>query len=289
MYPDLENNRKSDSGYGSTLDSAKKFQKRKNGEGAVFECSKCWITSIAIICILVGIFISGCALYTKYAYAHYSLLEKMLPHGAIWCLFGFGVTLALCAIVLIVAAVNYKKCICKVILLIFSIILMVLCAAEIISGSVFIYFLNSAKLEHSSGDNFISSDLFHLRQTAVDDTFHECCPYTGNYSTTSICKWPDLSADVDKECDKAGYSGHATSLNIYNCVCHKGKEWYGKYLGMFFSEKFMWVGGLTIAFTVPSLIALICSCVLLCKKHTQKQRMDNNLYHDTDFDSTHMN
>ena len=81
---------------------------------------------------------------------------------------------------------------------------MVLCAAEIISGSVFIYFLNSAKLEHSSGDNFISSDLFHLRQTAVDDTFHECCPYTGNYSTTSICKWPDLSADVDKECDKAG-------------------------------------------------------------------------------------
>ena len=38
----------------------------------------------------------------------------MLPHGAIWSLFGFGIALALCAVVLILAACNYKTGICKV-------------------------------------------------------------------------------------------------------------------------------------------------------------------------------
>lgn len=287
LYPDLKDDRNPVSDYGSTPLPPKYFGKPQKIEGTVLKCSKWWIAGIGIVCVLVGIFVSICALYTKFAYANYSLLEKMLPHGAIWCLFGFGVTLALCAIVLIVASCNYTSCVCKVVLLFFSIILMLLCVAEILSGSVFLFFLSSSQLDPPRG-NSISARLFDLRQTAVDATFHECCPYTGNYSTAqNICKWPDASTGVEKECQKSGYEGHSTSLNIYNCVCHKGKDWYGKYLGIFFAEKFMWVGGVTIALAVPSLIALIFSCILLCKRHVRG--MDNNLYHDRDFDSTNMN
>ena len=83
MYPDLENNRKSDSGYGSTLDSAKKFQKRKNGEGAVFECSKCWITSIAIICF-VSCCVYDCVLFSRV------LVYTLIPPSQIsWLAFLF--------------------------------------------------------------------------------------------------------------------------------------------------------------------------------------------------------
>ena len=192
---------------------------------------------------------------------------------------------------------------------------MLLSLAEILSGVFFICLLNIPP----GVNNTIFSDLFQIRQMAVDDIFHECCPYTGNYSLAdSICKWPDISESVEKECDKSGvwafaspspnllvpdsfhstsltltadlgYSGRTSSLNtsIYSCVCREGKDWYGKYITMFFSEKFIWVGGLTIALAVVSLISLIFSCVLLCKKHVR--RMDNNLYHDTDFDATHMN
>jgi len=283
MYDDMEDE-KGHSGYGSTVSAGKDFRQHKGKESAVLKCSKCWITAIGIICILLGIFIVVCALYSKYAYANFALLEKMLPHGTIWCLLAFGVALSICAIVLIAAACNYKRCICKVVLLIFSIILMVLCVAEILSGGVFIYFLNKSQ---SPTDNALAAEIFHLRDVAVNATYHECCPYTGNYTLVQeVCKWPDASATVQEECRKSGYSGHSTSLNIYNCVCHKGAKWYGVYLAKFFAEKFLWVGGLTIALAIPSLIALVCSCVLLCKKH---KGLDNNLYHDTDFDSAHMN
>ena len=82
---------------------------------------------------------------------------------------------------------------------------MLLCVAEILTGSVFVYFLNTSELGHSSGNNIISSDLFNLRETAVGDAFRQCCPYMGNYSLAdSICKWPDASARVREECSKAG-------------------------------------------------------------------------------------
>lgn len=282
FYPDIKKNPRSDSGYGSVAD----FRKQNKNESTVFKCGKCWITSIGIICIFIGIFLSSCALYVKYAYASYYSLEKMLPHGAIWSLFGFGIALALCAVVLILAACNYQKGICKVILLIFSVTLMVLSLAEILSGVFFVCLLNIPP----TANNTIFSDLVQIRQMTVDDIFHECCPYTGNYSLAdSICEWPYHSESVEKECDKSGYSGRTSSLNtsIYSCVCREGKDWYGRYITMFFSEKFIWVGGSAIALAVLSLISLIFSCVLLCKKHVR--RMDNNLYHDTDFDATHMN
>lgn len=295
MYPDLnETEREKPLVYGETIDKygygSYADQKPEKVEGAGIKCSKCWIAVVGFLSALIGFAISGTALYARFGYSHWNVFSIFMPENVIWTTFAFGVILAVCGIVVVIAALKYQNKCYKVVLVVFSVVLILLCLAEIAGGIIFVVFLTGNTLSDVPEGDIVHKNMIDYRNQVVNKTYDLCChvlhpPYTNETVVDEICLWPKLSKNVQSQCAKAGYSGYKTSTSIYNCVCKEDVAWYGKQLGGFFSERFMWVGGLGIGLAIVTLVAVICSCVLICKRQYGFQTK----YANRGFDSSHMN
>merc|ERR1712146_72079 len=122
--------------------------------------------------------------------------------------------------------------------------------------------------------NILFSHLIDYRDNMVNSTYYECCevlapPYKNSSVVKDICKWPSMSKTVEKECQESGYHGTTTSLSVYNCVCDKDVAWYGKNLGDFFAERFLWVGG-----AIPHWYNLLLCPLLQTRAPIQSNQME---------------
>lgn len=243
-------------------------QEKKPEESCCILGAKIWISIIGTLNLILGILVFAFALYAKYGYKDYAQLSSTLPDGGIWMIFGFGILLALCSIVLICAAQNYGKWCNKIILFIFSLVLMLLLILEIVSGGVLAWALGVIALPQSEVSNAVTDRIIQARDAAVNATWAECCidntpPYdiVNITKIDSVCLWPDSAEAVKKACG---------STNVQVCVC-KSANTYGAYLGLFVKSQLMWVSIVVIVLAVLLLGGLICTCVLLCAKDKNKR------------------
>jgi hypothetical protein len=281
MYPDLndEDNKNQLGGasqvtYQSTTTTTaqdKKKKKEQEKDNCCVAGAKFWISVIGALNLLLGLFVAGCSLYAKFGYNDYAELSKALPDGGIWMIFGFGIVLALCSIVLLLAKCHFDKPCFKMVLVVFAIILSVLLVMEIVSGIVMVWGLGIIALPKSSVSDTAANSLLIARNKAVNGTYYECCvdntpPYNfGNVTSAidSACLWPDKAEVVKQACG---------DQNVLECVC-KDSAAYGGYFGLFLRSRLLWVGVVTILFAVLLLFALIATCVLIWAKKKKSSAM----------------
>jgi len=281
MYPDLneEDNKGAQPTYQATTTTTT-TQTKKKKEGQQEEKDNCclagakfWISLIGALNLLLGLFVAGISMYAKFAYADYDKLSESLPSGGIWMIFGFGVVLALCSIVLLLAKCNFDKACFKMVLVVFAIILTVLLIMEIVSGFVMVWGLGIIALPKTSSEvaDAAADRLLDARAKAINGTYYECCiqntpPYNfGNLTNKidSACLWPEKAQAVVDACG---------SQNVLECVC-KDATAYGSYFGVFVQSGLLWVAIVTILFAILLLAALISTCVLIWAKKKKSSAM----------------
>lgn len=278
MYPDLndENNGASTTTYQSTTSSGdvkkKKKQQDNDAENEKDNCcvsgARCWITLIGGLNLLLGLFVAICSLYAKFFYPEYESMSAALPEGGIWMILGFGVVLAVCSVVLLLATCMYEKPGFKLILVIFAIILAILLFLEIVSGGVMVWGLGVISLPQSDIGDAAADRILDARSLAINATFTECCiknvpPYNSVVNMTKIdpvCLWPQSSPAIMEACK---------GQDVTVCVC-KDPTVYGSYFGLLLKSSLTWVGIVTITFAVMLLIGLISTCVLIWAKNKKK-------------------
>lgn len=289
MYPDLDDPKKTENLSGgsttnyqatnSTTTTTTTSKPKK--DNCCVRSAKIWITLIGGLNLILGVFVAASALYAKFAYAGYEHLSEILPDGGIWMIFGFGIVLALCSVVLLFATCCYTNAFFKTILVIFAIILSVVLIIEVISAAVLVWGLGVIALPKSSVADAASDRLLDIRQKTINGTFTECCelnspPYNMlniSNAVETACLWPNSAAVVKEACG---------SENVLVCVC-KDSVAYGSYFGLFMQSKLLWVGVVTILFALLVLFALIATCALICagaknkkKSGTGKKYYDNS-------------
>merc|ERR1712187_162544 len=213
----------------------------------------------------------GISLYAKFAYAEYDKLSDSLPVGGIWMIFGFGIVLAVCSIVLLLAKCHFDKPCFKMVLVVFSIILSVLLILEVVSGFVMVWGLGVVALPKSEVTDAAADRLLDARATAINGTYTECCiqntpPYDfGNLTNKidSACLWPEKAEAVIQKCG---------NQNVLECVC-KDSTAYGAYFGLFLQSGLLWIAIVTIIFALLLLFALIATCVLIWAKKKNSSAM----------------
>lgn len=221
-----------------------------------------WVTIIGLLTLIIGLFVAGIALYAKFAYANYTELSASLPDGGIWMIFGFGVVLAACSVVLLLSAKFYTTKGFKCILGVFALVLTLLLLVEIAASGVLIWGLGVIALPKNEVGNAITDRLLEARAKAVNATFSQCClgpnkpPYNFNNITSKIdavCLWPDSAPAVKTSCG---------GVNVLVCVCESATR-YGASFGLFLQSNLVWVAVVTIVFAVLLLFGLIATCVLI--------------------------
>lgn len=286
LYPDLPNEDEKNKNlagaeqvtYQSTATTTQTNKNGKNQE-ATKDANCCilgariWVSIIGILAAVVGLFVCAAALYAKFGYEGYARLSETLPVGGIWMALGFGVTLLLCSIILILAACLYEKPGFKCILSVFAIILTVLLIMEVISASVLVWGLGIIAMPKNQIGEAAADQLLKARNVTVYSTWHECCientpPYDLQNITAKVdsaCLWPKAAAAVKEHCG---------TENVLVCVCKDATQ-YGADFGLFLQSKLTWVGGVTIALALLLLIGLIATCVLICAKKSRKEATYN--------------
>jgi len=281
MYPDLneEDNKGAQPTYQATVTTTttqtkkKKEEQQEEKDNCCLAGAKFWISLIGALNLLLGLFVAAISLYAKFAYADYDKLSESLPAGGIWMIFGFGVVLALCSIVLLLAKCNFDKACFKMVLVVFAIILTVLLIMEIVSGFVMVWGLGIIALPKSSSEvaDAAADRLLDARAKAINGTYYECCiqntpPYNfGNLTNKidSACLWPEKAQAVVDACG---------GQNVLECVC-KDSTAYGSYFGLFVQSGLLWVAIVTILFAILLLAALISTCVLICANKKKSSAM----------------
>lgn len=281
MYPDLneEDNKGAQPTYQATTTTTttqnkkKKEEQQEEKDNCCLAGAKFWISLIGALNLLLGLFVAAISMYAKFAYAGYDQLSASLPSGGIWMIFGFGVVLALCSIVLLLAKCNFDKACFKMVLVVFAIILTVLLIMEIVSGFVMVWGLGILALPKSSSEvaDAAADRLLDARAKAINGTYYECCiqntpPYNfGNFTNKidSACLWPEKAQAVVDACG---------SQNVLECVC-KDATAYGSYFGIFVQSGLLWVAIVTILFAILLLAALISTCVLIWAKKKKSSAM----------------
>lgn len=275
MYPDLndEDNKnnlgaaqptyQSTTTKTTTTQNKKKEEEQKEKDNCCLAGAKFWISLIGALNLLLGLFVAAISLYAKFAYADYDKLSSSLPVGGIWMIFGFGIVLALCSIVLLLAKCHFDKPCFKMVLVVFAIILTVLLIMEIVSGFVMVWGLGIIALPKSSSEvaDAAADRLLDARAKAINGTYQECCientpPYNFVNLTNKIdsaCLWPDKAQAVIEACG---------DQNVLECVC-KDATAYGSYFGIFLRSGLLWVAIVTILFAILLLAAIISTCVLI--------------------------
>lgn len=282
MYPDLnEDNNKDDSAqfnYQATTTTTTTEEQKKKKKGEEKETEKCcflaaklWISIIGILNLVLGLFLVSISLYAKFAYVGYADLSEMLPTGGIWMIFGFGLVLAFCSIMLICSACFYQNPCFKTILVVFAIILVILLVLEVASAAVVVWGLGVVALPKSQVTDAAADRLLDARAAAVNSTWTECCivntpPYNvGNISKVvdSACLWPKASDAVQQACG---------TKNVFECVCASSTA-YGSFFGIMLQSRLLWVGIVTIIFAILLLVGIISTCVLIFAKRKKKDAM----------------
>lgn len=275
MYPDLNEDAQQQNiasqkadlvGYNATGNQTSKKQKKKQqekdkkaGEKCCILGAKIWVTIIGVLNFLLGLFFVIASLSAKFGPSDYEHLNTALPTtGGIWMIFGFGLTLAICSVVLILAVRFYDIPIFKVILFVFAVILSILLILEVASAGVMMWGLNVVSLPENSATEAAATNLLSARNKTVYATYYECCiqykpPYNMTGGIPDACKWPEKAAVVTEGCG---------SQNVFDCVCEDSAV-YGSYIGKFLASKVLWVGVVTIVFAILLMIGLIATCVLL--------------------------
>jgi len=231
------------------------------------------VTIIGLITFLLGLFFVITSLYAKFGpTTDYEHLNTALPStGGIWMIFGFGLTLTICSVVLMLSACLYKVKFFKVVLVVFAIILSVLLILEIVSAGVTLWGLNVISLPNNKATEAAANQLLAARNKTVYATYYECCveykpPYQNmTIGIPSACKWPEDSAVVKEDCG---------NQNVFDCVCADSAT-YGGYIGKFLSSKVLWVGVVTIVFAILLMIGLIATCVLVFYDEKKNKRKDH--------------
>jgi len=285
MYPDLEEDDKSQnlSGAGqttyqsTTVTQTQKGKEKKKAAPTDDNCcilgAKIWVSIIGILCAVLGLFVIIVSLYAKYGYADYAALSKTLPVGGIWMIFGFGLTLLLCSIILILSACCYNNGCFKAILFVFAIVLTILLIMEVVSASILLWGLDILAMPKNQIGETTADELLKFRNMTVYSTWEQCCidntpPYNfGNVTSKvdSVCLWPKDSDAVKASCG---------SENVLVCVC-KDATTYGADFGIFLQSRLMWVGGVTIVLALLLLIGLIATCVLICARKKRAESLYN--------------
>lgn len=282
MYPDLndEDNKNlaaQPTYQATTTTTTTKNKKKEEGQKEKDNCclagAKFWISLIGALNLILGLFVTAISLYAKFAYAGYDKLSASLPDGGIWMIFGFGIVLSLCSIVLLLAKCHFDKPCFKMVLVVFAIILTVLLIMEIVSGFVMVWGLGIIALPKESSEvaDAFADRLLDARAKATNGTYAECCidntpPYDFVNLTNKIdsaCLWPEKAQAVIDACG---------SQNVLECVC-KDATAYGSFFGMFLRSGLLWVAIVTILFAVLLLAALIATCVLICAKKKKSSAM----------------
>lgn len=251
----------------------KKDKKNQSQNQCCILGSRIWVTIIGLITFLLGLFFVITSLFAKFgSTTGYEHLNTALPStGGIWMIFGFGLTLTICSVVLMLSACLYKVKFFKVVLVVFAIILSVLLILEIVSAGVTLWGLNVISLPHNTATEAAANQLLAARNKTVYATYYECCveykpPYQNmTIGIPSACKWPEDSAVVKEDCG---------SKNVFDCVCADSAT-YGGYIGKFLSSKVLWVGVVTIVFAILLMIGLIATCVLVFYDEKKNQRKEH--------------
>merc|ERR1712000_236863 len=255
--------------YQATTTTTTTDKKKKKDEQEKDTCcvlgAKVWVVLIGILCCLVGLLISASALYAKFGFQGYAALNAALPTGGIWMIFGFGATLALCSIILMLSACCYQHLCFKTILFVFALILTVLLLLEVVSAGIFVWGLGILTLPKTSIGDITADKILAARNATVYKTWEDCCvvnkpPYnilniTG--TVDSVCLWPNAADGALKEA--------CGTQDVLVCVC-KDPVAYGADFGVFLQSKLTWVAGVTIVLAVLLLFGLIATCVLICAK-----------------------
>jgi len=233
------------------------------------------VTIVGIFTFLLGLFFVIASLSAKFGTSSYEHLNTALPEAGstgIWMIFGFGLTLTICSVVLVLSACLYNKGgIFKVVLVIFALILSVLLILEIASAGVLLWGLNVISLPDNTATETAANQLLKARNKTVYATYYECCvEYKPPYQNMSIgipsaCKWPKDSSVVKEGCG---------SQNVYDCVCADSAT-YGGYVGKFLASKVLWVGAVTIVFAILLMIGLVATCVLVFCDEKRNQRKEH--------------
>jgi len=252
---------------GKKKDAKKQAQKgEKNQKKCGIIGAQIWVSIVGVLTFLLGLFFVLASVSAKFGPTEYEHLNTALPStGGVWMIFGFGLTLSVCSVVLILAACFFDKGIFKTILVVFAVILSLLLVLEVASAGVMLWGLNVISLPDNAATEAAATRLLEARNKTVYATYYECCvEYTPPYQNMTIgipsaCKWPENSDVVKEGCG---------SQNVFECVCEDSAT-YGSYIGKFLSSKVLWVGVVTIVFAILLLIGLITTCALVC--HDEKK------------------
>jgi hypothetical protein len=235
--------------------------------------------------MLLGFAIVGLGIYTKFAFDDYASLAAALPTGAIWYFIAFGAVLGLCSFVLIVSACCYTNGFFKIILSVFSIILMVLLLCVIAGAGVFIVVTNVLALPAAAGP--LEAPILQTRDLAVNASFYTCCvehtpPYLLDNSTAIIggClvlpEFSNVQAQVgcsDLNCTSVKVCGTCAQNPT---TCQSDLSAYGSYWGLALAGNTIAIGISALVFGVLVLIAIIASCVLVCSCERKSNTYKSN-------------
>jgi len=271
MYPDIDDNNAPNSGapnYQATGKNQKDGKKKQANDGSCCGlAAKIWVTIIGLLTLLLGVFVAAISLYAKFGYGKYEDIIESLPSGGIWMIFSFGIILAICSILLVIAAHKSDKGIFIMILVVFSIILTLLLLLEIAGAGVFIWGLGVISLPDNEVGNAISDRILEVRNEAAQVAYDECCPTIGNITTPNqvlpACLWPEAATAVIASCNKEG-------KQVFDCVCGSVLT-YGSSFGLYLQSNLKWVAIVTIVFAVLLLFGLIATCTLICTKDKKKK------------------
>lgn len=250
-------------------------------DNCVVGFAKCWLTIIGVSTMLFGLGLGAAAIYVKFFYADYGAFNQALTAlgaaGFVWGLLGFGVVLAVCALLLVVAGCCHDspKCapIFKTILIVFTILLSLLLIAEVVVGAaVFISLNNLSVAPVGQAGTVAQRAINDARTQAFNTTYVKCCqdntpPYNSTViEVNDLCKWPELfpAGALESASAACPTATPASGVELEKCLCGDGAEQYGYVAGVFLSSNLSYIGIIAIVFAVLVLIALIAACVLIC-------------------------